>query len=46
MGVVEIVTFIETEFKVVLSGDEMVAENFGSVRSLSDLVTGHTAQAG
>ena len=37
MGVLEIVTFIETEFKVVLSDDEMVAENFGSVRSASVL---------
>jgi len=46
MGVLEIVTFIETEFKVVLSDDEMVAENFGSVRSLMGLVTGRNTQAG
>jgi hypothetical protein len=30
---------------VVLSDDEMVAENFGSVRSLMGLVTGRGAQA-
>ena len=45
MGVLEIVTFIENELKVVLSDDEMVAENFGSVRALTELVCGHNANA-
>ena len=46
MGVLEIVTFIENELKVALTDDEMVAENFGSVRALTELVAGHNANAG
>ena len=46
MGVLEIVMFIENELQVVLSDDQMVAENFGSVRALTQLVTGHNAHAG
>jgi acyl carrier protein len=46
MGVLEIVTFIENELNVVLTDDEMVAENFGSVRALTELITGRSAHSG
>ncbi len=38
LGVLEIVTFIEETFGVVLSDEEMVAENFASVSAMAELV--------
>ena len=38
MGVLEIVTFIESEFSFVLDDDEMLGENFNSIDSLTTFV--------
>ena len=38
MGVLEIVTFIESQFEVVLADDEVASDNFRSIQSLADFV--------
>lgn len=38
LGVLEIVTFVEQRFHVVMSDDEMVSEHFESVQSLANLI--------
>jgi acyl carrier protein len=38
LGVLEIVTFIETQFGVVLDDDELVADHFDSLPALTELV--------
>ena len=38
MGVLEVVEFIEREFQIKVSDDELLPENFGSVRQISDFV--------
>lgn len=38
MGVLEIVGFMETEFEIVLSDDEMLSEHFRSINSMVDLI--------
>lgn len=38
MGAVEVVTFIETEFRITVSDEEMVSDNFESISSLADFV--------
>jgi acyl carrier protein len=40
LGVLEIVTFVETQFGVVMSDDEMVSEHFESIPALASLVYG------
>jgi len=48
MGILEIVTFVETEFCIVLSDDEMLGENFDSIHSLATFVhtrLGHSVAA-
>lgn len=38
LGILEIVTFIEQRFGITLTDDEMVSENFSSVRTLSAMI--------
>jgi acyl carrier protein len=38
MGVLELVTFVEQEFGVTVSDEELVPENFQSIRLLADFV--------
>ena len=38
LGILELVTFIETEFCIVLDDDEMVSDHFNSIASLARLV--------
>jgi acyl carrier protein len=38
LGVLEIVTFIEQRFGVVMSDEELVSEHFDSIHSLSQLI--------
>ncbi len=43
MGILEIVTFLEEEFQIVLADDEVVSENFESIASLARFVETKTA---
>lgn len=38
MGVLEIVTFIENQFDVVLTDDDLLSDHFDSIRSMAALV--------
>lgn len=38
LGVLEVVTFLESEFGIAVSDEELLPENFASVRSLSNFV--------
>jgi acyl carrier protein len=38
MGVLEIVTFIESEFDITLTDDELMSDHFETVASISDLI--------
>jgi acyl carrier protein len=38
LGILEVVTFFENEFGIVLSDEELLPENFGSLSSLSNFV--------
>lgn len=38
LGVLEVVSFLEKEFGIVISDEELLPENFGSVRRLSSFV--------
>jgi acyl carrier protein len=38
MGMLELVTFIETEFQVTVEGEELLPENFESIAALSGFV--------
>jgi acyl carrier protein len=38
LGILEVVSFLEKEFGIVISDDELLPENFGSVQSLSSFV--------
>ena len=38
LGILEVVTFLEKEFGFVVSDEELLPENFESVRSLSNFV--------
>ena len=39
LGILEIVTYIESEFQTTLSDDEMLSEHFDSIESLAAFVT-------
>jgi acyl carrier protein len=45
MGVLEIVTFIESTFSVTLSDDELMSDHFESVGSIAELVHRKTLEA-
>jgi acyl carrier protein len=38
LGILEVVTFLEREFSIVVSDEELLPENFESIRSLSKFV--------
>jgi len=38
LGILEVVTFLEKEFSIIVSDEELLPENFGSIHSLSDFV--------
>lgn len=38
LGILEIVTFMEERFQILLTDDELVSDHFGSISSLADLV--------
>ena len=38
LGILEVVTFLEKEFGIVVSDEELLPENFGSIHSLSSFV--------
>ncbi|MEM7292909.1 MAG: acyl carrier protein [Pseudomonadota bacterium] len=38
MGILEQVMFIETEFSVVLSDEDVVADNFDSINSIAEFI--------
>ena len=38
LGILEVVTFLEKEFIILVSDEELLPENFASVHSLSDFV--------
>lgn len=44
IGILEIVTFIEQEFSVSVSDDDLTPENFGSIARIATLVESKTAE--
>lgn len=42
LGILEVVTFLEKEFGFVISDEELLPENFGSIRSISSFVQSKT----
>lgn len=38
MGVLEVTTFLESEFEITLTEDEMVSDNFQSIATLAEFV--------
>ncbi len=38
MGVLEVVTFLENEFAITLTDDELMADHFESIATIADLV--------
>ena len=38
LGILEVVSFVENEFGVVVSDEELLPENFGSIHSLTNFV--------
>jgi acyl carrier protein len=44
LGVLEVVTFIESEFQLTVSDDEMLSDHFESISRIADLVCGKRAR--
>jgi acyl carrier protein len=40
LGILEVMTFVEKEFGIVVSDEDLLPENFGSIRSLTNFVHG------
>jgi acyl carrier protein len=38
LGILEVVTFLENEFRIAVSDDDLMPENFGSVQNIADFV--------
>lgn len=38
LGILEVVAFLENEFCIAVSDDDLLPENFGSVQSITDFV--------
>jgi acyl carrier protein len=38
LGILDVVTFVETEFGIVVSDEDLLPENFGSIQSLTSFV--------
>jgi acyl carrier protein len=45
LGILEVVTFLENEFAITISDEDLLPENFGSVHSLSSFVQQKTEGA-
>lgn len=39
LGILELVAFLETEFKIVVADEELLPANFGTVRDLAEFVS-------
>jgi acyl carrier protein len=39
LGILEVVSFLEKEFKIAVADDDLLPENFGSVHNLAKFVT-------
>jgi len=44
LGILDVVTFIENEFGIVISDEELLPENFESISSLTNFVQAKTEQ--
>lgn len=44
MGILEIVTFIEDQFSIQLSDEEVLADNFATIQSIAELIDARTKQ--
>ncbi len=42
IGILEIVTFIESEFNITVSDEEILADHFNSINSLSEFINNRT----
>ncbi len=42
LGILEIVSFVEKEFGIVIADEELLPENFGSIHSLANFVQAKT----
>jgi acyl carrier protein len=38
LGILDVVSFLETEFNIAIADEELLPENFGTIRSLSNFV--------
>jgi acyl carrier protein len=38
LGILEVVTFVENEFSITVSDEDLLPENFGSVQSIAEFV--------
>jgi len=45
LGILEVVSFVENEFGIVVSDEDLLPENFGSIHSLSNFVHEKTTGA-
>ena len=43
LGILEVVAFLENEFRIAVSDDDLLPENFGSVQSITDFVQAKTS---
>ena len=39
LGILEVVSFLEREFNITVADEDLIPENFGSLRNLSQFVT-------
>jgi acyl carrier protein len=46
LGILEVVSFVESEFSILVFDDDLMPENFGSVRSIAEFVQSKTDGAG
>lgn len=44
MGFLDLVTFVESEFEIVVEDDELLTDNFESIESISEFVNAKIAQ--
>jgi acyl carrier protein len=42
LGILDVVTFVENEFGIVVSDEDLLPENFGSIHSLTNFVHNKT----
>jgi acyl carrier protein len=42
LGILEVVTFVESEFSVTVSDEDLLPENFGSVQNIAEFVKSKT----